>query len=304
MKRKTLIRIISVLTIITVFLSFVSCSKKDDEDLEQEYFNSAAEYLKNDDEENAIAVLEEGIEVLPDSVLLQKLLDSIKAEETTEPQTTKAPVVMTEESAINNLKELRKLYRKWFESYTFAADKNNITTLEDYSAQYPVAEIGIETYEDLKKSFNKYCDDTLFNAYASRSFIKYKDINGKLNAIEPEIMELGDSTDKDFKASKVSESEYKVVYNEFHSSYGDVYYYKVTLDYAVDKNGEWKFSNERRENMGYIDDAYINADNGNNNSGNKNNSGNNFNAGDVLNDVNNLVGDTINNVGGLLNKYF
>ncbi len=297
-------KIIAFLSVFVLLLTFVSCGSSKNNDLEQQYASIAQQYIEKGDTETAIKALEEGITKLPDSVLLKGLLDSIKAEATTVPETTKAPVIMTEETAINNLKELRKLYRKWFEGFTFAGDKTNIVYLEDYSAQYPVAENGIETYEDLKNSFTKYCDDALFNAYANRSFVKYKDINGKLNAIEPEIMELGDSNDKDFKVSKVSETDYLVVYNEFHSSYGDVYYYKVTLDYAVDANGDWKFSNERRENMGYIDNADIGEDNGNS-SGNKNNSGNNnYDAGDILNDVNNLVGDTIDNVGGLINKYF
>ena len=116
-------------------------------------------------------------------------------------------------------------------------------------------------------------------------------------------MEIQECYDKDFRVSKVSETEYKLVYNEFHNNYGDVYYYKVTLDYKIDINGEWKFCNEKKENMGYIDeipddDLYddgINSNNGGNN---------NFNAGEIIDDVNDLVGDTIDNVGGLLNKYF
>lgn len=297
-------RIIALLTVFVLILTFSACgSSKKDKDLEQQYCSVAQQYIEKGDTETAIKALEEGLIKLPDSVLLKGLLDSIKAEATTVPETTKAPVIMTEETAINNLKELRKLYLKWFEDFTFAGDKSNIVYLEDYSAQYPVAENGIETYEDLRKAFTKYCDDALFNSFASRSFVKFKDVNGKLHAIEPEIMELEDSTDKDFKASKVSETEYKIVYNEFHSDYGDVYYYKVTLDYSVDAYGDWKFTNERRENMGYIDNADIENNSGSNNNsgGNKNN---NYDAGDIINDVNGLVGDTIDNVGGLLNKYF
>ena len=296
-------KIIALFTVLILIFTLASCGSSKKDELESQYYEIAQNYIKKGENEKALDAINEGLEKFPESILLNSLLDSVNEEGNSAPETTKAPVAVTEDGIINDFKELRKLYFKWFHDFTFAADKSQIVYLEDYSAQYPVAESGVDTYDDFKKLFTKYCDDALFNSYSSKSFVTYKDINGKLHAIEPEIMEIQECYDKDFRVSKVSETEYKLVYNEFHNNYGDVYYYKVTLDYKIDINGEWKFCNEKKENMGYIDeipddDLYddgINSNNGGNN---------NFNAGEIIDDVNDLVGDTIDNVGGLLNKYF
>lgn len=309
-------RLIAVLTIFTIIFSFAACSSSKDKDLEQQYATIAQQYIENGDYVTAAKALNEGLTKLPDSVILKGLLDSI-ADKAVE-ETTKAPVVVTESSIINDFKELRKLYYKWFSDFTFAADKNNVVTLQDYSSQYPVTEPGVETYADFRALFTKYCDDSMLDSYASKSFIKYKDIDGKLYAIEPEIMELGDSTDKDYKVTKISDSKYELVYNEFHSVYGEMEYYQVTVDYILGEDGEWKFCNERRENMGYVDDTGMLDGSGSGSSGgssgggnNSSNKGNNnkggkgdISASEILGEVGGVIDNAVNDLDGIMNKLF
>ena len=151
-------RLIAVLTIFTIIFSFAACSSSKDKDLEQQYATIAQQYIENGDYVTAAKALNEGLAKLPDSVILKGLLDSI-ADKAVE-ETTKAPVVVTESSIINDFKELRKLYYKWFADFTFAADKNSKEMLEDYSWQYPVTETGVSTYADFRALFTKYCDST------------------------------------------------------------------------------------------------------------------------------------------------
>ena len=146
-------------------------------------------------------------------------------------------------------------------------------------------------------------------------------IDGKLYAIEPEIMELGDSTDKDYKVTKISDSKYELVYNEFHSVYDEMEYYQVTVDYILGEDGEWKFCNERRENMGYVDDAGMldgsgsgssggssgggnNSSNKGNNKNNKNNGKDDLSASKVLGEVGGVIDNAVNDFNGIVNKYF
>ena len=306
-------RLVAILTVLTILFSFASCSSSKEKELEQQYATIAQQYIENGDIETAIKALNEGLTKIPDSIILQGLLDSIAEKE--EETTTKAPVVVNETTIINDFKELRKLYYKWFEDFTFAADKNNIVYLEDYSSQYAVTEPGVETYADFMALFTRYCDEGLLNSYASKSFIKYKDVDGKLHAIEPEIMELGDSTDKDYKVTKISETEYELVYNEFHSVYDEIEYYKVTVDYVLGEDGEWKFCNEKRENMGYVDDSGMDNGSGNNgnNSGSNNgsNKGNNnkggkgdISASEILGEVGGVIDNAVDDLDGIMNKLF
>ena len=289
-----------LLSIILIF-AFASCGSSNDEKLENEYYEIVQMHIKKGDTESAIRTLEDGIEELPDSRLLKGLLETLRAtadnEEEDEDMPSKTPAEVNETSVVNDFQELRKLYFKWFEDYTFAADKSQSVKLEDYSSQYPVAENGVETYEDLKNLFTKYCDVALFNTYASKSAVKFKDVNGTLHAVEPEIMEKADSTDKDYKAVYVSETEYKLTYNEFHTNFGDVYYYKVTLDYILNDNGDWKFCNERKENMGYVDNIEDKIPSGEGNN-------NNISIGDILGGINGIIDNTVDGIGGFFNRIF
>lgn len=285
-------KIASLLLVFILAFSLASCSSAKKEELENEYYETVQEYIRNGETEKAIDLLEDAIEEIPDSRLLNGLLETLKATYVKE-ETTKTPTVVNETTIINDFKELRKLYFKWFEDYTFAADKSNSITLEDYSYQYPVNEIGIHNYEEFKALFTRYCDDTLFLTYESRSLIRFKDVNGFLYAVEPEILQTTDTSDKDYKVTKVSETEYKLVYNEFHSNFGDIYYYKVTLDYILGANGEWKFCNEKRENMGYVDGT-----------GNDGPTNNNKNPSSVENIIGGIIDNAVNGIGGILNNIF
>lgn len=285
-------KIASLLLVFILAFSLASCSSAKKEELENEYYETVQEYIRNGETEKAIDLLEDAIEEIPDSRLLNGLLETLKATYVKE-ETTKTPTVVNETTIINDFKELRKLYFKWFEDYTFAADKSNSITLEDYSYQYPVNEIGIHNYEEFKALFTRYCDDTLFLTYESRSLIRFKDVNGFLYAVEPEILQTTDTSDKDYKVTKVSETEYKLVYNEFHSNFGDIYYYKVTLDYILGANGEWKFCNEKRENMGYVDGT-----------GNEGPTNNNQKPSSVENIIGGIIDNAVNGIGGILNNIF
>lgn len=293
-------RIIAIILSLIFIFSFASCnSSKKNEELEQKYYDVAHQYIENGNNEKAKQALEEGLSKLPDSILLQGLLDSI-TETTTIAPTTAAPVEIDDETIIAEFKAMRKEYRKWFEEYTFKCDKTKIKYLEDYSSQYPVSEPEIKTLNDLDSLFLGYCTKDVLDGYKKTSFVKYKDIDGKLHAVQPEIMELKDTEDKEFIVSKVSDTEYKFVYNEYHNDYGDIYYYKVTLDYIL-VDGDWKFSEEKREDMGYVDDAGSSSDDSYDSDYDY---GYEVDAHEIIDDVGGLVNDTLNGVGGLVNKYF
>jgi len=285
-------KIISIFMVFIIIFSFASCSSGKEESLEDRYYNAAQEYIKKDDFETALNVIDEGLSNIPDSSKLLELKEKITSkDETTTLTETDAPEmsVPTEESIIKEFKTLRTIYRKWFERYEFEYDEAAGTTDANYMFKAPVLDATVKTKKDLDNLFLKYCNDSLYKTYSERSFVSFKDENGVLYCVMPDVFGYSSTADKEITVEKLTDTDFQLSYIEDVTDEGDVYSYNVTLVYSLSADGTWKFGSETRavieentESENYNYNAQVSPD------------------GQQI--VEEIVGDTLNGIGNIINE--
>ncbi len=241
-------RIFMILLVLMLTFSLASCNSGKSGSLEDKYYNAAQEYIEKEDVETALKVIEEGLSKIPDSSKLDELKNKITAKEETTTATTEASTtaVPTEESIIKEFTAFRTIYRKWFERYEFECDEAAGTYDEYYMFSAPVKDATVKTKTDLNNLFLKYCNDSLYKTYSERSLVIFNDNNGVLYCKMPEAFGYSTTADKDIKVEKLTDTDYMLTYTEVVSDEGDVYNYNVTLTYSINSDGEWRFGSETR----------------------------------------------------------
>lgn len=283
-------KLILFLFVLIIIFAFTSCGSSGSDSLEEKYVNAAQEYIDKEDSETALKVIEEGLSKIPDSKMLLELKENFEKDLIAEETEVVESFSPTEESIINDFTALRMIYRKWFELYEFEYDEAAGTIDDNYMFKAPVKDATVKTKADLDSLFLKYCNDNLYKTYSERSFVSFKDENGKLYCVMPEAFGYASTADKNIKVKKLTDTDYQLTYTEEVTDEGDVYSYNVSLAYTLNSDGVWRFGTETRT-LNEDKSESMNYDS-------------NYSADVTPNDhqiVEEIVGDTLNGIDNLIN---